>query len=258
MGHLSIATVVVFRNAGPLFTAVGENILRGEHFSNNSLVALLMMIIGGLVYGMYDLQFDSIGYMWAAFNLVCNTAAGLFGKHLSMDLKTEQSGFGLACYQNIVSIPMFLTVALATSETQRWSEFGNQSNKTEIPMMVIVAGLASCLACVTMGVSTFELQRLVSQATVAVANVSYKLVTLIVGALIFGNNVGMMGFFGLCIAQASAVLYVYERQYGAKLPSNASKAETVEEGNGTAQHDEAVALVKRSPTLKPAESKEEV
>ena len=40
MGHVSIATVVVFRNATPLLTAVGENHIRGEQFSQNSMVSL--------------------------------------------------------------------------------------------------------------------------------------------------------------------------------------------------------------------------
>ena len=105
--------MVVFRNAGPLLTAVGENHIRGEQFTKNSLMALMMMIVGATIYGFNDLHFDGVGYMWATFNLVCNTCAGLFGKHLSMDLKTEQSGLGLACYQNIVSVPMFIFVLLA-------------------------------------------------------------------------------------------------------------------------------------------------
>jgi len=209
IGLVSISTVVIFRNAGPLFTAVGENYLRNEQFSNYSLVSLSMMIVGAFCYGFNDLQFDLTGYMWAAFNLCCNTAAGLFGKHLSMDLKSEQSGLGLSCYQNIVSLPMFIVVSFCTGEAARWSSI----TFDHVPTMVYIAAFSSCLACVTMGVSTFELQRCVSQATVSVANVSYKLITLIIGAMIFGNNVGVLGLVGLIIAQGSAILYVWERNF---------------------------------------------
>lgn len=250
MGKLSIATVVVFRNAGPLCTAVSERMIRNEQFSRNSLIALAMMVVGGFIYGMNDLHYDYVGYMWATFNLLCTTAAGLWGKHLSMDLKSEQSGLGLACYQNIVSVPMFLVVAVLTGESGRWEQLSNTQN---VPTAVAIAGLASCTACVTMGVSTFELQRLVSQATVAVANVSYKLVTLLMGMIIYGNNVGMMGFLGLSIAQASACLYVYERQFGTKQVTP-GKDKDLEAG----KPEEMISLVKRSPTLRPSESKEEV
>ena len=222
-------------------------------------MALMMMIVGATIYGFNDLHFDGVGYMWATFNLFCNTCAGLFGKHLSMDLKAEQSGLGLACYQNIVSMPMFIFVGILTGESGRWAELGSHSEA--VPYKVWVAGLVSCLACVTMGVSTFELQRLVAQATVAVANVSYKLVTLIVGAVVYGNNVGLLGLLGLVIAQASAILYVYEKQYGeksGKKPTNtagdsssSSKADSPRLPSG----EESVQLLQRG---KAVEAREEV
>lgn len=254
MGYISIATVVVFRNAGPLFTAVGEYCLRDERFSQNSMVALGMMVVGGLTYSYNDLHYDGVGYLWAGFNLLCNTAAGLFGKGLSMDLKTEQTGLGLACYQNIVSMPMFLAVAVITGEAERWSVLLHPTTPTPTP--VVIAGLASCVACTAMGVSTFELQRLVSQATVAVANCSYKLVTLLAGIVLFGNNIGMMGFVGLCIAQASAILYIYERQFSSKkTDSEATKSRDLESGASMKEESPKIAET-RSPLT--GESKEKV
>ena len=196
---------------------------------------------------------------WATFNLVCNTCAGLFGKHLSMDLKSEQSGLGLACYQNIVSVPMFLFVGILTGESGRWYQLSTHSET--VPFKVWLAGLLSCLACVTMGVSTFELQRLVAQATVAVANVSYKLVTLIVGAIVYGNNVGLLGLLGLVIAQGSAILYVYEKQFGEK----ASKAKSSADNTSSSAHSpprnaESVQLLHRGQPAPPSSegAKEEV
>jgi len=216
-----------------------------------------MMIVGATIYGFNDLHFDAVGYMWATFNLICGTCAGLFGKHLSMDLKSEQSGLGLACYQNIVSIPMFLAVAMLTGEAGKWAELGSHSDA--VPFKVWVAGRVSSLACVTMGVSTFELQRLVAQATVAVANVSYKLVTLIVGAVVYGNNVGLLGLLGLVVAQGSAILYVYEKQYGEKPPKKPSSGDN-DAASPTASSigaggDEGVQLLQRG---KPTEAAEEV
>jgi len=198
-----------------------------------------MMVVGAIIYSFNDLHFDRVGYIWAGFNLICGTCAGLFGKHLSMDLKSEQSGLGLACYQNIVSIPMFLFVAMITGESATWLDLAHHTEG--IPPKVYAAGLVSCIACVTMGVATFELQRLVAQATVAVANVSYKLITLLVGALVYGNNVGFLGFVGLGVAQVSAVLYVYEKQYASKAPSK-----TVESSPSTgSKGEEEVQLIHR-------------
>ena len=120
-----------------------------------------------------------------------------------------------------------------------------------------MAGLVSCLACVTMGVSTFELQRLVAQATVAVANVSYKLVTLIVGAVVYGNNVGLLGLLGLVIAQASAILYVYEKQYGeksGKKPTNtAGDSSSSNKADSPRSGEERVELLQRGKALEVSE-----
>lgn len=212
MHYLAIPTVVVFRNAGPLFTALGERYLGTNTMSQNTTISLSLMIVGAFFYGFNDLQFNFVGYTWAFTNLLCTAASGLFGKHLSMNLKEEQTGLGLACYQNIVSAPMFFIVAVMTGEASKWQTIGGG---TEIPAAVWLAGIVSSVGCVSMGLSTFELQRLVAQSSIAVANVCYKLITLIVGVLVFGNNVGFLGLVGLCIAQGAAIMYVYDKQFGA-------------------------------------------
>jgi len=216
MGRISIATIVIARNATPLCTALAERFVRNEQFSQRAMTALSMMVVGGFIYALGDLEFDPVGYGFAALNLGIGVMAGLYGKQLSMDLKKDQTGLGVACYQNIISIPMFIVVGMLTGEAGRWQYLGGSSGKGDLPTMVLICGLISCVACVTMGIATFELQRLVPQATVAVANVSYKLISLILGAMIYGNNVGFVGLVGLVVAQVSAMLYVYEKQIAGK------------------------------------------
>ena len=88
------------------------------------------------------------------------------------------------------------------------------------------------------------------QATVAVANVSYKLVTLLVGVLVYGNNVGLMAFLGLVIAQGSAMVYVYERQFGGvvqpKQNNNALREQGDEEEGAALVHAASVDTKHRS------------
>lgn len=173
-----------------------------------------MMIVGGILYSAFDLAFDSIGYLWAVGNLLCSTGAGLWGKHLAMDLKTEQTALGLTVYQNLVSVPIFAALGIATGEAAGWGSLEPKNQETYEPRKVLAAGLFSCILCVTIGMATFEFQRLVSQATVVVANVSYKLITLLLGIIVYGNTTGAMGFVGLIVAQGAAIVYVYERQFG--------------------------------------------
>jgi len=223
MGRISIPTLVMFRNAGPLITAVSEYFLRGEQFSPKSLFALGLMVVGGMLYSADDLSFDTIGYMWAVTNLLCATAAGLWGKHLAMDLKTEQTALGMTCYQNLCSVPIFLFLALGTGETEGWSSLNPKTPETYEPVKLFTYWVCTCFLCVTIGIAGFEFQRLVPQATVVVANVSYKLITLMVGIVIYGNTTGVSGFAGLAIAQGAAILYVYEKQFATKDKTDTAK-----------------------------------
>jgi len=208
LGKVSVATVVVFRNSSPFFTAVIERMLYGTTVSTHTMGVLLLMIIGALIYSSGDLDFNVVGYGWAFCNLSCTITAGLCGKSFAMGLKEEQTGFGLSCYQNLVSLPCLVIVAALTGEFWEWP---GPSYLVDLEFTAKCVFVFSCLGCVTIGIATFELQKLVPQTTVTVANVTYKMITLFVNAIVFGSNVGLIGLFGLVVAQLAAVLYMYDR-----------------------------------------------
>eukprot|EP00658_Telonema_sp_P-2_P078435 TRINITY_DN7346_c0_g1_i10.p1 TRINITY_DN7346_c0_g1~~TRINITY_DN7346_c0_g1_i10.p1 ORF type:complete len:332 (+),score=85.84 TRINITY_DN7346_c0_g1_i10:212-1207(+) len=211
LGKVSVATVVVFRNSSPFFTAVTERVVNNTVVSYRTMVILFLMIVGALIYTSGDLEFTVVGYGWALANLACTVTAGMFGKNFAMGLKEEQTGLGLSVYQNIMSVPCLTVVAVVTGEAWRWT---GTSYLTGLDFTSKCIFLFSCVWCVSMGIATFELQKLVPQTTVMVANVSYKMVTLLVNVALFGSNVGVWGLFGLVVAQAAAVLYMYERVSG--------------------------------------------
>lgn len=208
LGQVSVATIVVFRNSSPFFTAIVERAYKGTVISNRTMGVLLFMIVGALIYTSGDLEFTVIGYGWAFANLSCTVMAGMFGKQFAEGLKEEQTGLGLSCYQNIMSLPCLCIVAVLTGEMGQWTGL---SYITELDLTSKGVFLFSCLWCVSMGIATFELQKLVPQTTVTVANVSYKMITLLVNALVYGSNVGPLGLSGLVIAQGAAVMYMYDR-----------------------------------------------
>eukprot|EP00656_Telonema_subtile_P016689 TRINITY_DN18839_c0_g1_i1.p1 TRINITY_DN18839_c0_g1~~TRINITY_DN18839_c0_g1_i1.p1 ORF type:complete len:372 (+),score=92.06 TRINITY_DN18839_c0_g1_i1:116-1231(+) len=222
LGKVSVATIVVFRNSSPFFTAIVEYLVRGTSVSYRTMSILITMIIGAVIYTSGDLEFEMVGYMWALANLSCTVTAGMFGKSFAMGLKEEQTGLGLSCYQNLVSLPCLALVALLTGEISEWKGI---SYITDLDLTAQCVFLFSCVGCVTIGIATFELQKLVPQTTVTVANVTYKMITLFVNALVFGSNVGPMGLCGLVIAQCAAVMYMYDRIQQEQPPSKDTQKE---------------------------------
>jgi len=231
LSFVSVATIVVFRNSSPFFTAVADRFVNGTIISSREMFILIMLIVGAFIFSYDDITFSVVGYGWGFANLLCNVVAGMFGKSFAMGLKQEQTALGLSCYQNIVSVFTLTTLSAATGEIWEWPGWNLFSYLTAMDSTARGVFLMSCLWCVTMGIATFELQRLVPQTTVTVCNVTYKMITLFVNAVVFGNNVGFIGLFGLVIAQASACVYMYERMKGAlKKDDNASQSDSASLG----------------------------
>ena len=58
---IAVATVVVFRNIGTCLVASLETIIFKKEFDMNQRFGMVLMVLGAVVYGYFDLHFDMEG-----------------------------------------------------------------------------------------------------------------------------------------------------------------------------------------------------
>ena len=57
--------VLVFRTMTVLGVAVGDAVWLKSSLSTSSILGLIVITLGGVIYGYYDVAYDPTGYMWA-------------------------------------------------------------------------------------------------------------------------------------------------------------------------------------------------
>lgn len=92
---VAVATVVVFRNISTLVVAVGDVVLFKKRFSRRAVAALLVILIGSLIYAYADGNYNPVGYRWIALNTLLNAIGNLYEKFVvsaSSQVRAEPNG----------------------------------------------------------------------------------------------------------------------------------------------------------------------
>ena len=72
--------VLVFRTMTVLGVAVGDAMWLKSSLSNSSILGLIVITLGGIIYGYYDVAYHATGYMWATAYWATMVANSLYIK----------------------------------------------------------------------------------------------------------------------------------------------------------------------------------
>ncbi len=75
-----VATVVVARNACTFAVAFAEYLVFGSSISSQTMMALFVMLLGSVIYGFNDLNFEPVGYTWIFWNSVMFSTNQIYEK----------------------------------------------------------------------------------------------------------------------------------------------------------------------------------
>lgn len=105
-----VATVVVARNVCTVFVCAGEAMLFQKYTSRRSLLTLLVIILGSIVYGKGDLAFEPEGYFWQGLNSVLFVVGQLYEKWAMGRSAKDQTPLGISTIKNSVSLPVLFVI----------------------------------------------------------------------------------------------------------------------------------------------------
>ena len=207
---VSAVTLIVVRNLGTLVVAFFERIVLGTQISTLTVGTLVGILLGTAIYGLYDLQFSAVGYAWLVVNIACTAAFQIYAKGLIAGLPKSGPGalgpFGMSYYNNIISLPVFAAIVLATHEHVDAAAL--VSALTPVGWATVTA---SALLGFTLSTSAFLVNTLVSATSMMVANNVNKFALIIISELAVEATLGPLAATGTALVMLSAWLYVQSK-----------------------------------------------
>jgi len=223
--HIAVATTVVFRNLGSLLVATIEPlVLTTPPLTSGHKKSLAVIIAGALIYSIFDLNFNQKGYLWISFNTGLFCVQVLIEKYAVS--KVDQTATGIACYQNLLSIPVLLVGVMFAGESAAILELQQLSSR-----MLLLVALSGMFGC-SLSVCYMALNQLVSATSMVIAGNLNKLLASVIGAYIFSNSVTPHTVAGLLVCILGGYMY-----------SQAGRNKPEEEVVGTGQETEIEALL---------------
>ena len=210
---VAVATTVVFRNLGTVFVAIGDSMFFGKEFNTEMKQGIGIILFGSLVYSYFDLNFDYYGYAWMSLNTVIFAINVLYEKYAVVSV--DQTAVGVSCYQNILSLPLLTVMLVSTGESTAATEWGSLS--ASMQGTIFLTGVFGCL----LSICYMSLNKFASPTAITIASNLNKLVSAIVGRLVFHNAISPHTVLGLLICMGGGYYY-------SNAPKIQSKSEDVE------------------------------
>eukprot|EP00164_Ancoracysta_twista_P011306 GFYU01017382.1.p1 GENE.GFYU01017382.1~~GFYU01017382.1.p1 ORF type:complete len:391 (+),score=136.78 GFYU01017382.1:170-1342(+) len=122
---LSLLTVPIFsalRRFTTFVVIVLDFALTGRRVSSPVFFAVLTMVFGGIIAGVFDEEFSLGGYIWVGIN--CLVTAGYLVLINRQGKSTGLNTFGLMFYTNLFAIPSVILLCFVNEEFPKVFEFG--------------------------------------------------------------------------------------------------------------------------------------
>jgi len=215
--YVHIATVVVARNVATCFVAAAEWVVFGKRIGAGAGAALLVTIVGSVVYAYHDLMFHPLGYFWQGLNTVLFVVGQIYEKW-AMTKTHDQTPLGVSVIKNSWSLPISVGIMLSTLGNAETNAPAIATAIEDVKQSPLCAALIvlSGIGCFCMSVCYMTLYSISSATSITVAANVNKVVTIVAAQLVFTDALGSHQLYGLAICLAGSVWYSAETMQPAK------------------------------------------
>lgn len=194
LNSMSVALNIVARNSAPLLTTLIDIILFGSVFFAPEYLSLALIALGSIFYVSSDMTFTFTGFGWVVLNTLLYVSTTTMDKKALKVLGTEQTSTGANVIRCAWSIPFSLAILVIRGQMWTFSEIFS------LPIPVFICLGLSCIMGTVIGMGYYALATMVSVTGITVANVGYKIMTLIASLLIFNSPFHLYGIIGLSMS----------------------------------------------------------
>jgi len=197
-----VATVVVARNLCTVAVCGGEFLVFNKVTSTRALLGLIVIVIGSIVYGFYDLSFEFHGYCWQAANSMFFICGQLYEKW-AMSNSKEQTPLGMSTIKNSLSIPVLAVLMTVGGD---WNFAGIELITDWTWLLIVASGVGCCL----LSIVYMTLYKLSSATAIAVGGNVNKVVSIMLASYLFTQPLGGLQALGLAISLLGSLHYSLE------------------------------------------------
>eukprot|EP00928_Gymnodinium_smaydae_P080316 TRINITY_DN64036_c0_g1_i1.p1 TRINITY_DN64036_c0_g1~~TRINITY_DN64036_c0_g1_i1.p1 ORF type:complete len:321 (+),score=60.30 TRINITY_DN64036_c0_g1_i1:122-1084(+) len=213
---VTVATVVVFRNVCTCVIAILERSLFGKNFTLNSWFAIFVTLVGSIIYAGTDINYDPAGYFWQVANSIFFSFGQLYEKW-NMTRTTDQTATGVATIKACLSL---FVVAVMVPSMGELEHFRNLKVLSPVTVALL---FTSSVGAIGMGVIYMTLYQIASATATTVAGNFNKVVSIVVGALVFSSRLSTLQCVGLFVSSLGSLWWSLET---IKAPSAPAKKAT--------------------------------
>jgi GDP-mannose transporter len=223
LGAVSVATLIVVRNATTLLVAAIDIAWLRNIMSPRAVWCLFGILNGVICYAIEDVTFAVIGYAWLGVNCVCTAGYQIYVKRL---IKVHSpSTFTMVYYNNLMSIPLCLAMAVAQGELIGIGIlFELPVGKTFVIIISAVLGLL-------LSATAFYLNKIVTATTLMVINNVNKFLVIGINEVFIQPAMTGLSAFGTIVVFAFAM--AYSKSPKSKPPSESQTTEARQQEHKT-------------------------
>merc|ERR1711907_316240 len=192
---LNVETVLVFRT----MTVLG--VCLGHHIAMIPAIGLIVITLGGLTYGYYDVSYNSEGYAWALGYWAAMVANSLYIKFV-FNKTTDMSTWEKSFLSNAMTVPILTLMSLYS---EGWSACITAFRGLSVSGLSIV--LLSCLMGLGISVAGTRCREVFSATGFDVLGNMNKFLSIALSQILLGSVVSFQSLCGLVVALCGGILY---------------------------------------------------
>jgi len=196
---LSVPMVSVLKNLGPILITVTESWMDKHPLSTWTLVSMGMLVLGSMVAGYNDLQYDTLGYLAMFFNVSTNLCHVQLTKYIQKTggIKKEVVLHYQSVFMCIFLIPLLMgqNVPLIISKLLK--------QNTE----VVVAFLSTGVNGIVIALCSMWCIERTSGSTYSMVGALNKIPSSILGLIIFNDPIDVLNLIGVAIGLVGGIVF---------------------------------------------------
>lgn len=201
MRYINIPVLTVWKSLGPMFVTLFERFYFGDEFSSRVYVAMSLIVLSAFVTAINDLEYSSVGYLWAAGNVFANV---MYLASLRKYLRTPNvSALDKTFHSNLLSLIPMIMLAVVTDEVY----FVGQDFRTTSSSFKIVFALSGFLTTAVCATAFWTIS-LTNGSTLSFIGGLNKIPMILISLLIFDTHMSWAGWFGVTLGVLAGFVFM--------------------------------------------------
>jgi drug/metabolite transporter (DMT)-like permease len=207
--HASVGALTVVRNISPLLSLPIEHLMLEKLFIDvHSVLALVLVVVGVVMYVEADVRSDAIGVVLLLINMGIAIIERLLQRRFIAIKPLDLSKTAMMLLNNGVGMLPQVVILLVLQEPAKYAQVFARAR----PVDYVVLGV-SCMLGLAIGWTAINLQQYISATSLMlVGNVS-KVLVIVIGILFMHDSKSPLSIGGAFLAMSGGIYYGFAQYY---------------------------------------------